>query len=273
MARGVALAAALAVSLLAVSGAGGGESQRTPRFGGTVFFGNLSEPPCLNVLLAACNSEAARYIAGLVLQPAFDVSPAYTYRPRLVSRVTFTTKPPFTLTYHIRRAARWSDGVPVTARDFVFTHRARMRNTAALLESEREELTRIRRVSPVDEKTVRVVLRSRYSGWRGLFSNVLPAHALEGQDLTKIWRDEIDNPRTGRLIGSGPFLVGHWDRGEQLVLVRNPNYWGPHRAYLDRIVIRFRLKGETPVDWFRDARSTLRTSSPTPSPHSVGNRA
>ena len=57
-------------------------------------------------------------------------------------------------------------------------------------------------------KTVRVVLRSRYSGWRGLFANVLPAHALEGQDLTKIWRDQIDDPRTGRPIGSGPFLVG-----------------------------------------------------------------
>ena len=53
MARGVALAAAIAVSLLVVSGVGGAEAQ-TPRLGGTVVFGNLAEPACLNPLLAAC---------------------------------------------------------------------------------------------------------------------------------------------------------------------------------------------------------------------------
>ena len=34
--------------------------------------------------------------------------------------------------------------------------------------------------------------------------------------------------------------------------MRNPHYWGAHRAYLDRIVIRFQLESENPVDWFRD---------------------
>ena len=79
------------------------------------------------MLLAKCAEgvEATRFITETVLQPAFDVSPQYTYRPRLVSDVDFTKKPPFTLTYHIRPAARWSDGVPVTARDFVFTHQRR----------------------------------------------------------------------------------------------------------------------------------------------------
>ena len=107
-----ALAAAIAVSLLAVSGAGGSHAQ-TPRVGGTVVVGLLgSEPPCLNALLVKCAQSAATipFIAEMILQPAFDVSPEYTYRPRLVSRVTFTRKLPFTLTYHIRRAARWSAG-------------------------------------------------------------------------------------------------------------------------------------------------------------------
>ncbi|MBA3562013.1 MAG: hypothetical protein H0W35_04745 [Actinobacteria bacterium] len=246
-----ALAAAIVVSLLAVSGAGGAGAQ-TPRVGGTVVFGLLGEPPCLNVLLGKCTQsvETIRYIAEMILQPAFDVSPEYTYRPRLVSRVTFTKRLPFTLTYHIRRAARWSDGVSVTARDFVFTHRALV--ASELPEFEKRDLRRVRRVSAVDAKTVRVVLRSRFSGWRSLFANVLPSHALQGQDLTKIWTDRIDNPKTGRPIGSGPFLLESWERGRQLTLVRNPRYWGAHRAYLDRIVIRFRVESESPVDWFRN---------------------
>ena len=251
MAGRLALAAAVAAALLPVSGAGGAD-QQAPRRGGTVVFGNLTEPACLNVLTAACTSEATRYITELILLPAFDVSPQHTHRPRLVSRVTITKKPPFTLTYHIRPAARWSDGVQITARDFSFTHRARRAAGAGLSEEEREDLRRVRSVSRVDAKTVRVVLRSRYSGWRALFGNVLPAHALSGGDPTKVWNDRIVNSKTGRPIGSGPFLLGGWERGRQLTLVRNPRYWGQHRAYLERIVVKFRTESGNPVDWFRN---------------------
>ena len=60
-----------------------------------------------------------------------------------------------------------------------------------------------------------------------------------GEDLRAVWKDRIDNPKTGRAIGSGPFLVERWERNKQLTLIRNPRYWGPHRLYLDRIVLRF----------------------------------
>ena len=63
---------------------------------------------------------------------------------------------------------------------------------------------------------------------------MLPEHALRGEDLETVWRDRMVNPKTGRPIGSGPFLVDDWDRGKRLTLVRNRNYWGPHLSHLDR---------------------------------------
>ena len=149
------------------------------------------------------------------------------------------------------RGPSWSDGTPVTAQDFKFTHQARLDVRAKLPVYERRDESRIRSVTAVDAKTVRVVLRSRWSGWRTLFANVLPSHVLRGENLTKIWAHGIDNPKTGQRIGSGPFLLGSWERGRQLTLIRNPRYWGPHTAYLDRIVIRFTTAGENPVDLFR----------------------
>ena len=116
--------------------------------------------------------------------------------------------------------------MPITAGDFVFTHRARIAQKAALRDDEKALLDRVQRVSALDAKTVRVVLRSRFSGWRTLFGNILPRHALAGQNLARIWTDRIDNPKTGRPIASGPFLVERWERGRQLTLVRNPRYWG-----------------------------------------------
>ena len=111
-------------------GAGGAGAQ-TPRAGGTVRLRRRSSsPPCLNPLLARClglgGLPTLAFLAEKVLEPAFVVSPDFTWRPQLVSGVTFTRKPPFTLTYRIQPRARWSDGVPVTARDFVFTLRARI---------------------------------------------------------------------------------------------------------------------------------------------------
>ena len=131
--------------------------------------------------------------------------------------------------------ARWSDGVPVSAADFVFTHQAIRR----LLPPDSPNLHfQVRAIRALGKKTVRVVLRSRLAEWRLLFGNVLPSHALAGEDLRRIWRNGIDNPKTGKPIGSGPFLV-RWEQGRQLTLVRNPRYWGPHVAHLDRIVLRF----------------------------------
>jgi peptide/nickel transport system substrate-binding protein len=179
-------------------------------------------------------------LLGEVLPGAFELEPEGTFRPNLVSRADIVSKSPFVVVYRIRPEARWSDGEPVTARDFVFTDRVRK----AHLPADDLHRTHVRSVRPVDTKTVRVVLRERFVDWRDLFDMVLPRHALAGEDFGSAWRSGIEDRRTGRLIGSGPFLLASWEPGEQLTFVRNPRYWGPHPAYLDRLVYRFLPSGD-----------------------------
>ncbi len=147
-----------------------------------------------------------------VLEPPFYVGPDFTWRPRLVSSVTFTKKPPFTLTYRIHPRARWSDGVPITAQ------RLRLHSPGEdRAQGELTERSSGRRAGPerprARREDVRVVLRRRFAGWRALFGNILPRHALAGEKLGSVWTDGIVNPKTGRPIGSGPFLVRRWERG------------------------------------------------------------
>ena len=225
-----ALATAIAVSLLAVSGAGGVGAQ-TPKRGGTLVIGTrtASEPACLNVLIDACGEFRLEQ----VLPGAFEVLPNATLQPDLAD-AAIVAKQPFTLVYHIRPEARWSDGVPVSAQDFVFTLQALRK-----YQPDADESVRVRSVRRLDPKTVKVVLSSRFVDWRLLFPIILPRHALAGQNFESLWKNGIDDPKTGRAIGSGPFLVGPWQRGKQMTFVRNPRYWGQHSAYLDRIVFRF----------------------------------
>jgi len=262
MRRSSLVLAAVLVGVVAVAPAAGTSTQ-TPKRGGTVIYGGaFFEPACLAPFLDVCHPGPATSVLDRivikVLEAPFDVGPDLTWRPRLVSRVEFTRKPPFTLTYHIRPEARWSDGVPITARDFVFTHQAILKHGVP----DHLNRTEVRSVRALDPKTVRVVLHSRFAAWRGLFGNILPSHALQGEDLTSVWTDRIVNPKTGRSIGSGPFLVERWERGKQITLVRNPRYWGPHPAYLDRLVVRFQVPLTALVDAFRRGELDITTGWP-----------
>ena len=256
MARALAVAAAIAISLLAVSGAGGAPAQ-TPKRGGSALFAPPfgGEPACVTPYVKSCfggtTNTGLDPLPSVILLGAFEVGPDLTWRKRLVSGVDFTTVAPFTLTYHIRPEAMWSDGRPVTAGDFVFTVRTLRQLGAQIDDSEARLLARIRSIRAVDRTTATVRLRSRYAGWRRLFSAVLPRHVLAGQDYTRVWQERIDNPKTGEPIGSGPFLLQRWERGRRLVLGRNTRYWGPHTAYLDRLVWPFELASDSAREAFR----------------------
>ena len=249
MRRPLLVLAGVVIGVVAAAAPAAGVPAQTPKRGGTLVFRLLGpEPACLNVLPMSCNQGGQASWADKVLQKPFEVGPDFTYEESLVSRVDYTRQRPFTLTYHIRPEARWSDGVPITAQDFIFTLRAIRRHATPDF---RDLHAPIRSVRAVDPKTLRVVLRPRSASWHDFFGNILPAHALRGSDLTQVWSDRIDDPRTGRPIGSGPFLVERLERGRQLVLRRNPRYWGPHPAYVDRLVIRFAQSATDPSEELR----------------------
>jgi peptide/nickel transport system substrate-binding protein len=248
------------VALLAVSSAGGAAIQQTPKRGGTLVYRLIGpEPACLNVLDERCAVPTLWFLLERVLERPLAVGRDFTYQPAIVSKVAFTRRRPFTLTYRIRPEARWSDGVPITAQDFVFTLRA---IRAHGLQQDRDLHAAVRSAHVVDRKTLRVVLVPKMAHWRDLFGNILPSHALRGADLTKIWSASLDDPRTGRPIGSGPFLVERWERGEQLTLRRNPRYWGSRAAYLDRIVIRFAAVASDPVSALKSGELDVATGVP-----------
>ena len=39
-------------------------------------------------------------------------------------------------------------------------------------------------------------------------------------------------------VGTGPFMWDHWDKGSELVLKKNPNYWQKGKPYLDSVTWR-----------------------------------
>jgi peptide/nickel transport system substrate-binding protein len=192
----------------------------------------------LNLILDVdCNAFWNVVFQTPVIRGAFLFTPKFTYKPDLISRAVLQTKPQ-RVTYYIRKNARWSDGTQVTGRDFKFTWQT------AINPKYKEHIDPILwqdiRSVTGNGKVVKVTFKRNFAAWRGLFSYVLPQHALAGTDMLTVWNDCICNPKKGNApIGDGPFLLTRFDRGSGITLTRNSRGWHGARAKLDSIVFRF----------------------------------
>lgn len=232
--RSVAVIAAAAVvsgSLIVPMGAGAQEAEQ-PVSGGRVVFALAAEPSAgLNQWLVCCTgATGVPQIARILMPHAYVQGPDFVYRPHVLEEEAEVTTDPFTITYRIKPEAAWDDGMPVSARDFVFTWRTftKARNQIAT----REGYDLIESATVVDPKTVTFTFRKPYSAYKRLFADVFPRHVLRGENFNRVWNRSIP-------ISAGPFRFGEYEVGDRLTLVRNENYWGEQLAYLDEVEFRF----------------------------------
>ena len=233
------------VSALAAGSIAGASAPAAPSR--TAVVGIDFDPPCLNVLLRGCNFAVSSTIVGPALAGAFRVLPDFSFEPVLVDRVDVQAQP-FALTYHIKQRAVWSDGTPVTADDFIFTVETILDPSNNTLRAGYEHVTQSVKV---DSKTVTIRFSAPNPDWRSLFLYVLPKHVLAGHDFNQVWRDEIADPVTHEPIGSGPFLLTGWTKGQALTAIRNPRWWGPTEPRLDSIEFRI-ASADAQFDGIRD---------------------
>jgi len=150
-----------------------------------------------------------------------------------------------TVTYHIKPCIFWSDGEPITSKDFAYTFQSAM--DPANAPTSRSGWDKIASVDTPDDQTLVVKFSALYPSWPGLWNlgpnnssgGVLPAHIFEGK--TGLEKDpQIHQPTWA----GGPFAIKEWVAGDHMTLVRNPNYFGTP-AKLDYINIKFVPDPET----------------------------
>jgi peptide/nickel transport system substrate-binding protein len=141
-----------------------------------------------------------------------------------------------TITYHLRRDAKWSDGVPFTSDDVRFSVDV-VRNPA------NNELThlgfdQIDHVDTPDAYTIVFHMIRPYSGFYvNFFSSgganpcILPKHILGGAKTIN------DAPYNALPVGIGPFKYESWKRADSVVMVRDPLYFG-RKPKLQRVVFK-----------------------------------
>ena len=164
-----------------------------------------------------------------------------------------------TIRYALRRNVRWQDGAPFTSRDVAFSYHAIM-NPATTVAT-RHGYDQIARVDTPDPYTAVFRLKRPFApAVHTFFAHsdapyyVLPAHLLERYpDLNRV-------PFNAKPVGTGPFKLERWIRGDRLELVANDAYF-LGKPKLRRIVVHLVPDENTianqmrahEIDWFSAA--------------------
>ena len=229
-------AAANTTSVVGV-GAGNQKVEGDPVKGGTLVYSTDREPTCLDP--HNFGDMPQTYVARQYLDSLVSMQPDGTVVPWLAEKWDIS-KDGLQYTFHLKKGVNFTDGTP-------FDAEAVKANFEQTLDPETQSSTNLVYLLPIyksvdvlDKYTVRVNLKRPYSP----FLDVL-AQAFFGMESPKAMARGIKENCVSP-VGTGPFILKKWKKGQEIELVRNPDYnsapadannQGP--AYLDAITWRF----------------------------------
>ncbi|WP_412078645.1 ABC transporter substrate-binding protein [Streptomyces xanthophaeus] len=217
--RGVAgatLAAALITGVAACSNPSGRTAAGTAG-GDSAVVGIATEPESLSPLLGYGKDGNSKIFDGLLTHDA-DMK----LQPALARALPEVSADGRTYTYALRQGVKFSDGEPFSAEDVVFTYRTILdpkTNNAS-----KTELDAIESVEARGEDTVVFTLKYPYAPFaERTVLPIAPEHVAGRQDVNS-------GEFTTRPVGTGPYLLTGWSKGEKLSFKANPGYWGGEPA-------------------------------------------
>lgn len=126
-----------------------------------------------------------------------------------------------TYIFVLRDDVKFSDGTPVTAQDVVFTFNTTKESGSVV------DLNDMKSVVAKDARTVEFTLEKPYSAFLNIIAErgIVPEHAY-GTNYSE------------KPVGSGPFVLSQWDKGQQLIIAPNPHYYGT-KSFFKKVTILF----------------------------------
>lgn len=137
-----------------------------------------------------------------------------------------------TLTFHLFENACFSDGHPVTSDDVIFTFDLINNDKIDAPVTRSYVADNIASWTALDKHTVQFKMKEKYFLALDICGGqwILPKH-IYGDVAPEVYNEQMRET----CIGSGPWILKQWDKGEQIVLERNENYWGPKPAMKEHV--------------------------------------
>jgi peptide/nickel transport system substrate-binding protein len=198
----------------------------SPVAGDAIVEGTIGEASTLIPILAA--DSASHSVAGQIYNGLVKYDKDLAIVGDLAESFAISADG-LTITFHLRKGVKWHDGAPFSSRDVLYTYRVIIDPKTPTAYA--EDFKQVKNIVAPDDHTIRVTYDKPFApalaSWG---TSILPAHLLEGQDITK-------SPLARKPVGTGPYRFKEWIAGQKIVLEYNPAYF-EGRPYLDRYIYR-----------------------------------
>lgn len=219
-----------------------GERQEEQTIAPAVLRFAVTEPVSLDPGMIA--DDASLFIAGQLFEGLVKIDRAYNVLPAVAARWQVAEQGRRYL-FRLRTGQSWSDGHPLTAGDFEYAWKRNLRlasrapiahllyvieNARSFGEGEIDDAQTVG-VTALDDLTLEVRLEEPTAYLPHLLAHAiaypLPRWAVEGHEHD--WTDP------GRFVGNGAYRLVEWQRGDRLVLDKNPHYRGAFAGNAERV--------------------------------------
>jgi len=207
-------------------GNGGSSNEGQPQSGGSVVIDRVADSQSMDKTTVFDNESI--WVFEQIMEPLYTVTKdGQGVEPWLATSYTLSPDK-LTYTFKLRPGVKFSNGQAMTSADVKFS-----------IDEARKESqgwgfldVAIKDIEAPSPDTV--VIHTKYP-WSPLLADIaLFANAVIPNNYGGETKDQFyQHP-----VGTGPFMWDHWDKGNELVLKKNPNYWQKGKPYLDSVTWR-----------------------------------
>lgn len=227
-------------------------AQDAPQSGGTVVMARDSEPLTLNPIGA--NDNGSIFMIVQIFDTLVETQDAPIPQPAIAESWTVSDDS-LTWTFNLRQGVQFSNGDPVTCEDVKFSI-DRFADPEVNV-SYGGFGSSIESTECVDDATFVIQLNRVEGAFLDYLSTFIPSI------IPKAVYEEMGDEAFGEMpVGSGPYMVTEWTRGERLVLERNPYYWKEGQPYVDTIIVEYVPDDNTRMLMIESGEANIATEVP-----------
>lgn len=183
----------------------------------TLYYNIGGEPSTLSPLSSSDGYSQALH--GYIFEGLLDHDPdSFEWKPALATEWKIS-EDKRTFDFKLREGVKWHDGTELTAEDIKFSYDIIFTDDFKAIQL-RSYYEAVKEVQVIDKYNVRFIVKDDY------FQNFDVCAGI--QVLPKHFYGKPENKKDfgKKLIGTGAYMFTKYDKGQKIILVKNPDWWG-----------------------------------------------
>ncbi|MFC7393090.1 peptide ABC transporter substrate-binding protein [Scopulibacillus cellulosilyticus] len=191
-------------------------------------------------------------------------------KPDIADSMPKVSKDKKTYTFKLRKNAKWSDGSPVTANDFVYAWRtmvdpktaspysfifasANIKNAAKIDDKNSPLFGKVDQlgVKAIDDHTLQVTLEKPTPYFISIIANA--SFLPQKKSFVEKQGDKLGQ-EPENLLFNGPFKLTKWDHGSSLTLEKNDKYWDAKDITIKKVNVHIVKQASTGVNLYNTGK-------------------